>query len=259
MAASRQHSTTWRSSARHSLARARGRMRRRSESWPPSRWSASRWASPWPLAVASIPATRAAPRRARGEVRGVDGIGPLLPAGQMEAHRGGEGGEGPPHPGDEPGGQDEPPEQVRRDHLEGGVDPAAGALRRHLEDRRERAERAVDELADVAEALLADPIDQPLAPPDGEGAKIEGAEVMHRAVGLGDLGDAVAGEIGGLVEARGVGEDRPHRGGRLVEPPHPGPAYRLARHLTSFADRRRDADHRPARCESTAPRYPIFP
>ena len=113
-------------------------------------------------------------------------------------------------------------EQVRRLDRHGIARAAAALVRLDMQLGAQHLHRSAREIAGVLEPLLADPVDRLLLPLDVERPHPGGAEIMHRAVGLRDLGDLVLGQLGGFVEARSVGQQRPHRLRRMLELPLPG-------------------------------------
>ena len=123
--------------------------------------------------------------------------------------------------------QHDAPQPVGGRRLHRIVDAAAVAFRRYPQAGAEKAERPAGEIAAMLEPLAEDPIDRLLAPGQGDGPDLGAAEEKHRAVGLGDLLDLMARQLGGLVEPGRIGQHRPHGLGGPIDMPAPSPLLRL--------------------------------
>jgi hypothetical protein len=93
-----------------------------------------------------------------------------------------------------------------------------------VEHRPEAAERPLGERAGLAEMPALDPFVGLLFPFQGEARSLALAAAQHRAVGLRRFLQHIGRQAHRLVEAVGVGEDRPQFARRQVEGPCPGGA-----------------------------------
>jgi len=129
---------------------------------------------------------------------------------------------------EEVGRQQQPAEQGRRLHLHPVDAPAAAGRRFEFDGRGERGERAAGEAALVPEPPVGHPFDRDLLPGQVQRPRLGLGEEAHGTVRLLLLTDLVFGQAGRLVEAAGIGEQRPDHLGRVIELPHHGVA--LHRH-----------------------------
>ena len=99
-------------------------------------------------------------------------------------------------------------------------------------------EWAVAEPAAVAEPLVVDPVDGLLLPLQCERPQAGPPEVAHRTVRLRDLPHLVPRQSGGLVEAGGIGEQRPDLLHRAVELPYPSSVFDRVHSLWGYREKR---------------------